>query len=119
MHNALAMRLGECRSNLSRVADGRFGWEWPSFQLRCQRFALYQFHDQVVIANIMQRADVGVIERGNDASLTLETGTELLMNDLNGNVAAQTGVHRAKNLPHAALAEFALDPIRTQQCAGR
>ena len=46
---------------------------FPRFKPRSQRFALHQFHHQVVRADIVQRADVGVADRRNRARLLLES----------------------------------------------
>ena len=50
------------------------------------------------MADIVQRADVGMIEGGDDARFTLETGTKLVVNDLDGDRAAQARIHRTKDL---------------------
>ena len=95
-------------------SERRVHGERPAFQPCRHRFALHQFHHQVVRANVVERADVGVVQRGNRARLALETGAELLVSGLDGDGAAQSRVDRPKDFAHAAFAELAFDAVRPQ-----
>ena len=69
----------------------------------------------------MQRADVGVIQRGDGAGFALEAFAEPSGRDLDGDAAVKPGVGGAENASHAALAERRLDPVRAEhrRAAGR
>ena len=70
-----------------------------------QRGALNKVHDKVVGANIVQRTNIGVIERCDRAGFALEPFAKALWRDLDGYLAAQTGVPGAVDLTHAASAD--------------
>ena len=114
MNDALGVRLDQRRHDLRGIQQRRFHRERSAFQPCRQRFALHQFHHQVVRPNVVERADVRVVQRGNRARLALETGAELLVSDLDGDGAAQSRVDRPKDLAHAAFAELAFDAVWTQ-----
>ena len=76
MHDALAMgtvqRVGDLPCARQRLAKR----QRASHQPVCQRLALEPFHhevrDAVLVADVVQGADVGVIQRGDGARLALE-----------------------------------------------
>ena len=88
MNDALAVRLRQRSRNLRGIQERRLHGKRSALQPGRYRLALHQFHDQVVRPNIVERADVGMIQRRNRARLALETGAELLMSDLDGDGAA-------------------------------
>src|SRR4029453_3408005 len=55
-----------------------------------------------------------MIQRGTRARFALETRTELLLCDLDGDGAAQSRVDRAKDFAHAAFAELVFDAVGPQ-----
>jgi hypothetical protein len=114
MNDALGVGLYEGRRDLRGVEEHRLDGERPAFQARGECFALHQFHYQVVGADIVERADIGMVQRGNGAGLALETVAEVRIGRFYGDGAPQPRIHRSKNLPHAAFAEFALDTVRSQ-----
>ncbi len=81
--------------------------------------SLDQFHGQkvhaFVLGKIVERGDVGMIERGKEARLSFETchalpvGSELLGEDFDGDSASQAYVARAIHLAHAADADPRFD----------
>ena len=88
MDDALGVCFRQGGSYLPAVVTHHCDSQGALFQPGGKCFALHQFHDQVVGANVVEGADVGVIQRRNGARLALETGTELLMRDLDGHGAA-------------------------------
>ncbi len=76
MDDALAMRLvervGDLGSDLQRLVER----ERPFLEARSQRLALEMRHDEVVsaldAADVVDAADVGMVERSDGASLALE-----------------------------------------------
>ncbi len=91
----------------------------PDFLL--ERVAVEQFHHDEplpgVFAHVVDRADVGVIERRGEARLTLESierlrvGGELGRQELERDLTPQSGVFRAVNHPHAPAAEAIENPV--------
>jgi hypothetical protein len=79
-----------------------------------QRLAVEQFHDQepltVVLADVEERADVRVVERGGDARLALEAVHRLLIarqlrrQDLDRDLPAEARVLGAIDDAHPAAA---------------
>ena len=70
-----------------------------------QRLAVDQLHDQVIGADVVQRADVGMIQRGDGAGFALEALSETLHRNFDGNVAVQAGIASPVHLAHPALAD--------------
>ena len=87
-----------------------------------QRLALEILHDQevnpVLAADVMERADVRMIQRGDGARLTLEALAslgivgDLRRQDLDRHVPTEPGVAGAVDLAHPARAEPRVDLIR-------
>ena len=98
------------------------------FQARRQRLPFHQLHDQVVggalLADVVQRADVRVVEAGNRASLALEAGAdfgrfgEMLGKHLHRDLAAEPRVLRPVDFSHAAGPEGTDDLVGTEPGAG-
>ena len=53
---------------------------------------LDQLHHQVVRADVVQRADVGMIQRGDGSRFALEALAESFRGDLDGDVAAEARI---------------------------
>ena len=64
-----------------------------------RRFALDVLHHQVIRADVVERADVGMIQRGHRTRLALETFGELFVRNFDGDVAVQPGVARPYTSP--------------------
>ena len=88
MNDALAVRLDQRSHNLRGIEERRLHRKRSALQPGRDRLALHQFHHQVVRPNVVERADVGVVQRRNRARLALETGAELLASGLDGDGAA-------------------------------
>ena len=92
-----------------------------------QRFAGHELHlEERRVAHLLepvQRGDVGMIERGEHAGLALEPALVLrivrrqLVQDLDGDLAAQPDVLGAIHLAHASGAEGREDPVRADRAA--
>ena len=79
-----------------------------------ERLALDQLHDQVVRADVEQRADIGMVQRGDGARLALEAVAEPLGGDLHRHFAVQAGIGGAIDLAHAARADLFEDLVGAQ-----
>ena len=91
-----------------------------------QRLALEQLHHEerraLVLADVVQRADVGVVQAGDgprfarEARAALSVGAQFCGEDLDGDRAVEAGVAGLVDLAHSARAD-AVDLVRTE--AGR
>ena len=80
--------------------------------------ALDELHDQVIRANVVERADVGVVERGDGLGFALKAVAELARGNFDGDGPAEAGVGAAVDLAHAAFAEEGIDAIGPERVAG-
>ncbi len=114
MHDPLVVgrrqRARDLRAVYQRLLDG----ESAAPQARFKRLALDEFHHEVVGADIVQRADVGMVERSHRSGFAFEAVGERLLRDLDSDLTVQAGIARAEDLAHAALAEQCVDSVRSQ-----
>src|SRR6185436_914451 len=122
--NAGAVRDGQRTGDLDpdgqRLVDRQRAFLEPGLQ----RFALEQLHHEVggtlVLADVVQRADVLVGELGDRARLPIEALAELRVDrqrggeDLDGDGTIEAGVAGAIDLAHAARAERGHDFVRAE-----
>ena len=85
-------------------------------------------HDEglpVVLADLVNRADIGMIERGGGAGLPFESRhpnrvlSERIWKDLDRNFASEVLVLRPIHLSHATLSQGGEDFVMTERRAGR
>ena len=85
-----------------------------------QRLALEEFADNVLLAGldaeVVDRDDVGMIERGDGAGFAFEaaakiSGSTVFAQDFDGDIAVEAGVAGAIDFAHAADAERGLDLV--------
>ena len=76
-----------------------------------KRLALDQFHPEVVRADFVQRASVGIIERRDCAGLALKVFTEILLGNLDRHNAPQSRIHGAISRSDAAFADGFYDLV--------
>ena len=72
-----------------------------------QRRALDELHHQVIRPDVVELADVRMIQRRHGARFALEAFGELLLGDLDGDDAVEPRVARLPHLAHAARADGA------------
>jgi hypothetical protein len=70
-----------------------------------ERLPLDELHHQVIGPDVVQRADVRVIERSHYSRLALEAFGEIFLGDLDCDDAIQASVARLVHLSHAARAD--------------
>ena len=112
-------RVRDLRADLQRFVD----LQRAALEARRQGLAVQELHDEIVggafPADVVQRADVRVVERGDGAGLALEPFTNLGVfgkvrgEDLDRDVAPQARVLRPVDLPHPAGAQRADDLVGT------
>ena len=126
--DAVAVRAIERVGDLGRVADDLVGRQRPARQPRGQRLALEVLHDQegdaVLLADVVEHADVRVVQRPDDAGFAVEAlaelrvGGELRRQDLDRDLAIEAGVDGAVDLPHASGGDGGNYFVGTQPGAG-
>ena len=110
-------RVGDVNAQFQEVVDG----QGPLADAMLQRPAVEQLHHEeplaVVLADVEERADVGVIQRRGDACLALEAfdrlriARQLRREEFDGNLPAEPRVLGAIDHSHAAAAEFFDDAV--------
>ena len=83
-----------------------------------QRRARDELHDEVVGPDVVERADVRVVERGNRARFALESLAEFGRRNLDRDVAAETGVASPIDLAHSACPDGPVYLGRSEPFAG-
>ena len=107
-------RAGDLDRKPQRVVDG--ARTLPE-HLR-QGLSLDELHHQEVGADVVERADVRVIERRDRSRFALEALVEPLPSDLDRDGAAEPRVPGAKHLAHAAAPQRRLEFVRSEPRAG-
>ncbi len=118
-------RFCHLASDRQRLADR----DRPLLETFEERRALSHLHDQgprpARILDAVDGGDVGVVERGQESSLTLEAGhsprtrSHVVGQHLERDLAPQARVSRPVHLSHPALAERANDFVAPKTRAGR
>jgi hypothetical protein len=81
-----------------------------------ERRSFDQFHDQIIGTDVVERADIGMIQRRDSAGLTLEPVAELLRRKLDGHFAPEPSVGSTVDFAHSSSAESPRDSVRTADC---
>ena len=121
MDDALAVGLVQGVRDLDAVAQHLLGGERAPAQAIREGLALEVLHDQevgaVLLADVEERADVGMVQAGHGPRFALEAlaqvgvGREMLGQDLEGDGAVEPRVLRAVDLAHPARPEGGQDLV--------
>ena len=124
---AAAVRRGQRLSDFTRIAHGVVDRQGSAAQPVAQRLPFDVLDDEevdaVVTADVVERADVRMIEAGDRASFLLEARmqarvrTQMGRQDLQGHGPAEPGVRGAVNLAHAARANQVGERVRPELLA--
>jgi hypothetical protein len=82
-------------------------------------FALDELHHQVVGPDVVEMADIGVVQRGKRAGLAREAIGERFIRHFQGDVAAEARIVRLEHLSHTAPAKARAYVIWTDRIVGR
>src|SRR5215471_8850731 len=113
MSDALLVGGVECVQDLARTFDGLVSGHGTS-----EGNAIHKFHHEVVRANIIEVADVGMIQGRNRARLAAEAVGEIRLREFDGDTPVETGVHRLPNFAHTTSPDTGQEFIRTETLAG-
>lgn len=83
-----------------------------------ERGAIDELHDQVVGTDVVELADVGMVEGSYRAGFALEAFGEFGLGDFDCDGAVETGVAGFVDFAHAAFAEFGEDIVGAELVAG-
>jgi hypothetical protein len=111
--NAFLVRRFERIANLHGIFQRLIHRQRP-----CERRALDVLHHQVVRSNIVQRTDVGVIQRRDRLGFALKAFRELFVGNLDGNRAIQARIAGLVDLSHPASADGRGNLVGTQPSSG-
>src|SRR4051794_32458486 len=109
MRDAFPMRGIQGVQNLARVCDGLFQWKRT-----CELSSLNKLNYQVHGADIVELADVWMVQRRNCTRFALEAFGELGIGNFQGNNAIQSGVTSLVHLAHATRTDQGQDLIRSE-----
>ena len=121
MHDALGVRRIERVGDLNAKVEEGVGFQGPARHAVLEGLAVEQFHDDealaLMLANLVNGADVGMVERGRGAGFAAETLDRLRVlgnlvgQKLQGDKAAQGDVLGLIDDPHAAAAQLLEDAV--------
>ena len=111
--DAIAVRGVEGFEDLAGVLDSFFDGQ-RSFE----GDALDVLHDEVIGADVVELADVGVIEGGDGAGFAIEAFGELVFGDFEGDDAVEAGIAGFPDFSHASGAERVEDLEGSEAFAG-
>ena len=125
MHDAALMRMRQGVGDLRPVADDTLPRQAIRGGELAQGVPLDMLHDDedlaLMLADLMDRADVRGVQRGGSAGFLEEAGgciVGLLGEDLQRHVPAELRIVGAVDLPHAALADQGDDLVGAEARAG-
>ena len=128
MHDPAAVRAVEGAGDLDAVTDRLVERQLAALEPVRQALALEVLHHEVLgavlVAHVVERADVRMAQARDRARLALEpradalVGGELVGQHLDGDPAVEPGVPRPVHLAHAAGTDRLLDLVRTQLRSG-
>jgi hypothetical protein len=124
MHDAARVRGVECVGNLDGARERLVERQRAGGKAIGERLALDQLHHEVidflVVADVVQRAEVGMIQRGDRLRLPLEAqrqariASHACREHLDGDAAVQPRVGGGVDLAHAAGAKGRFDGVRAE-----
>jgi len=108
--------MGTFQSALITLGDRR-GFD-RKFHPR-QRRPFHQFHHQIILPDVVEMADIGMVERRDGSRFLAEAVAELFGSDFDGYLAADARIAGAIDFSHPAFAEFGSNLVRSYARSGR
>ena len=118
MHDAFLVRSFESIHNLLPNTECFFERNRAFFNPLSQSRTLDVLHDQVIGADVVQSADVGMIQCRNRPRLTFKPIVELLRRYLNGDIAPELQIARTPHFAHPAFADGRDDFVSAEFVSG-
>src|SRR6516164_7499936 len=104
MDDALRMCCSQRVCDLRRIADALFNRNLSPFQSGCESFTLDQFHNEIIGSQVIERANVRMIQRRNSKRFTVKAIIKMLAAGLDRDRAAQTCIDGSKYFAHSPSA---------------
>jgi hypothetical protein len=117
----MPLEWGHCQRlrDLGSEAEGVVDGQLAALEPNGQRFAIQQFHDQIIRTDIVEGTNVGMAYRCDGARLLLETVEECFFANLDRYRSGQARVGSAEHVAHSSLAEQRINSVRAQPEPGR
>src|SRR5262245_30610648 len=129
MDDARSVRAVQGATDLNRACQDVVDRERTLSKAIGQRYALEVLHDQergpAILADVVERADVRMVQPGDRAGFAMDPRAELRVSrqcgreDLDGDRTVEASVARLVNLAHATGADRGGDLKGTQSLSGR
>jgi hypothetical protein len=113
MGDAFLMRGIESIQDLRRVLHGFFERQWTF-----ERRAFDELHDQVVGADVVKLADMGMVQGRDGSGFVFEAFGELSLRNFDGDDAIKACVARSINLAHTTCAYRRKNFVRAEFVTG-
>ena len=111
MRDVFVVRGGQRAGDLRAVTQHFADRQRALSDAGCQGFAFHEFHYDVVGTDVVERADMGMIQGRDRAGLPPKTVVKQLPGDFEGDRAAETRIGGAVYRAHAALSDLMLNPV--------
>ena len=118
MHDRLIMRCVQSQRDLPREAERFLHRHRPLPDPFPEGRPLDVLHDQIIGTNVVERADVGMVQRGDGLGFLLKASAETNQRSLDGDVAIQPRVTGTPHLTHTAPADGREYFVRSELVAG-
>ena len=129
MNDAFSVRRVQRIGNFDSQIEQQLHIERPARNPMLQRDAFQKFHRDervaVLLADFVDGADVGMVQRGSGAGLAAETlqslriARNIFRQEFQSNEAAEFGIFRFVNNAHAPAAQFFQDAVMSNRAANR
>ena len=118
MDHSLAVRGIEGAGDLDGDAEGFFDRQRSLAEARFEAFALDVLHDEefdrTLAADVVERADVGVIQAGDGSRFAFEALGDSALTDFDGNGTVQARVAGFVDFAHSPCAQQGDDLVRPE-----
>jgi hypothetical protein len=124
VNHSRLVRFFQPLANLDAVLQHQLRRQRAFHQAGGEGLALQEFHDQkigaILVSDVVQRANVGMIQRGDGARLTLEAlfglcvRRKMRRQNLDRNVSPQPRIARAIHFAHAPRAKGGLNLVGSE-----
>src|SRR4051812_6219404 len=110
MNYTASMGGRECIANLAGILQHLLKLKRPA-----ESMSFDILHHEIIRPNVVQGADMRMIESGDRTSFALETIGESLLTDLDRNDTMETRVMGLVDFAHSACPDRACDSVRPQR----
>jgi hypothetical protein len=117
MDDSLRVRSCERVRYLRSIFNGLIRSERPAAQTIGERLALDEFHDEVIGPDVVESADIRMIERCDCPRFAFEAVCKSRLGNFDRDQPVHTRISGTINIAHAALAQQVFDSIGVRSSA--